>query len=92
MKSGNKLSVAVEATDGESEPRVFLVQEVSSTSVKRDGGKSEALPGSDFLKGETRRELADRVDEEVHVEEEEEEDQEEIYPQGCQTCERGGVN
>lgn len=74
-----------EGTKGESNPRVLLCQQMSGTSVKRDGGENEAFSTSNLLEGDAPRELADRGDEEVQVEEEEEEDHDDVYPQSRQT-------
>ena len=78
--------VAADRANRESEERVVLGQELSSTGVESGGGSGETETSTDFVDREIVGELADREKEESQIEKGEDGDQGDVNPQGCQAA------
>jgi len=73
----------------ESEPRVFVGQQLSQTGVESGKGSGDTDTSTRLMDGFVSGELAGHEEEEGQVEEEEEDDKCDVNPQGCQEEEEG---
>lgn len=83
---------ARDGSDGESEPRDILSQELGSASVKSRNGGGNADSSTHLVDGEVPRKLADHEEEEGQIEEDEDDNHDEADPQGRQARRGGRVN
>lgn len=81
---------AGEGTEGESEPRVVLGQQLGGTGVESGRGSGKTDGSTSLVNSELFGELAGHKEEEGQVEEEEEGDQGDVDPQGRQAA-RGAI-
>jgi len=79
-------AAATEVADGESEIRVFLSQELSSTSVEGGSGGGETETSTDLVDREVVGEFTDHEDEESQIEKGEGADQGDVDLQGSHTA------
>jgi len=82
----------VDGANGESEPKVILIQELGRASVESDGGSSETDPSANLVGCDAPCELADHEGKVGHAEEEKEDDRDEVGPQGSQARRREWIN
>lgn len=79
-------AAATEVANGESEIRVFLSQELSSTGVEGGSGGGETETSASFVDRNAAGEFGSHEDEESQIEKGEDSDQGNVDPQGSQTA------